>query len=129
MIMPIRRLHEQFDMYLAKKCVLLEDARYGEVHRFMDLGVREFGSKHQDEDKYHDADEGKCEALRTWINGKYNVIRQDRATDWLRAGLGHICLDKAKQRLPDSASKDELFDSAYRSMAQRSWDRAKFYSR
>jgi len=122
--MPDRALHENFDKYLAERGVLLLDGRYGQVHTFMDLGVRTYGPKHQEEDDYHQE-----EGLRSWINGKYNVIGQDRATDWLRAGLGHICLDEANRRVPDSESWITLFDSAYRSMVQRGWNRAKFQHR
>lgn len=118
--MPNRNIHEQFDVFLAKKDILLPDGRYGKVHEFMDLGVKSFGSTHREEDYFHGE-----EGLRSWIKGKYNVIGQDRATDWLRAGLGHICLD-AMHRKNKDCSLDELFNSAYRSMAQRSWDRSYF---
>jgi hypothetical protein len=56
----------------------------------------------------------------------YNVIDQDLATDWLRAGLGHICLDEAESKLPKRYSWEKVFDSAYRSMAQRRWTKARF---
>ena len=122
--MPDRDLHENFDKYLAIRGVFLPDGRYGQVHTFMDLGVNIYGSTHQEDDIYH-----KEEGLRSWINGKFSIIGQDRATDWLRAGLGHICLDVANRRVPESEPWDTLFDSAYRSMAQRRWDRVKFQFR
>jgi hypothetical protein len=122
--MPSRNKHEEFDRFLAKKHVLLPDGQYGEVHAFMDRGVEAFGSQHRELDKYH-----KEKGLRQWLNGKYNVIGQNRATDWLRAGLGHICVDEAETYLHESYSWEEVFDSAYRSMAQRRWTKARFVPR
>jgi hypothetical protein len=90
----------------------------------MDRGVEAFGSQHRELDKYH-----KEKGLRQWLNGKYNVIGQNRATDWLRAGLGHICVDEAETYLHESYSWEEVFDSAYRSMAQRRWTKARFVPR
>jgi hypothetical protein len=119
--MPSRQKHEAFDRYLARKHVLLPDGKYGEVHAFMDRGVRDFGASHREVDIYH-----REKGLRQWLNGKYNVIGQDRATDWLRAGLGHICLDERESYLYKSYSWPEVFDSAYRSMAQRRWTKARF---
>lgn len=119
--MPSRNKHEEFDRFLAEKSVLLSDGQYGEVHAFMDRGVEAFGSQHRELDKYH-----KEKGLRKWLNGKYNVIGQNRATDWLRAGLGHICLDEAETHLHESYSWEEVFDSAYRSMAQRRWTKTRF---
>ena len=122
--MPSRSKHEEFDRFLARKHVLLPDGQYGEVHAFMDRGVEAFGSQHRELDKYH-----KEKGLRQWLNGKYNVIGQNRATDWLRAGLGHICVDEAETYLHESYSWEEVFDSAYRSMAQRRWTKARFVPR
>jgi hypothetical protein len=119
--MPDRRIHEAFDRFLAEKRVLLPDGKYGQVHAFMDLGVKDFGSAHRDFDYYH-----REEGLRRWLNGKFNVIKQDLATNWLRAGLGHICLDEKESYLDESYSLEEVFDSAYRSMIQRKWTRARF---
>lgn len=128
--MPSRNRHEQFDGTLSKKGVLLPDGQYGEVHAFMDRGVEAFGSEHRELDKYHGkGPRAKAKGLRQWINGKYNVIGQTRATDWLRAGLGHICLDDAESDLDQSYSWEEVFDSAYRSMAQRRWNKARFVQR
>lgn len=122
--MPNRSTHEEFDRFLSKKGVLLPDGQYGEVHAFMDLGVQSFGAGHREHDIYH------CEeGLRQWLNGKCNVIGQDRATDWLRAGLGHICLDEAESSLSQKYTWEEVFDSAYRSMAQRGWTRVRFVQR
>jgi hypothetical protein len=106
--MPCRNKHEEFGRFLAKKGVLLPDGRYGEVHTFMDRGTETFGGKHREYDPYH-----KEKGLRQWLNGKYNVIGQDLATDWLRAGLGHICLDEVESYLKKSYSWEEVFDSAY----------------
>lgn len=114
--MPDRSRHEQFDRFLAERGILLHDSQYGEVHKFMDNGVKLFGARHRGVDKYHGE-----EGLRQWINGKYNIIGQDRATDWLRAGLGHICLDEAESSLDKQYSMDEVFNSAYRSMVKRGW--------
>jgi len=122
--LPSRNIHEEFDRFLAKKNVLLPDGQYGEVHTFMDRGVESFGSEHRELDLYH-----KEKGLRRWLNGKYNVIGQDRATDWLRAGLGHICLDEAESYLHERYSWEEVFDSAYRSMAQRRWTKVRFVRR
>lgn len=121
-----KRDHEKFDRYLAerKRGVLLPDGEYGEVHAFMDSGVKSFGAEHRRVDIYH-----RGEGLRQWLNGKYNVIGQDRSTDRLRAGLGHICLDEAESSLSDKYLWDEVFDSAYRSMAQRGWTKARFVRR
>jgi hypothetical protein len=128
--MPSRKVHEEFDRFLAKKGVLLPDGQYGEVHVFMDRGVEAFGSKHRELDKYHGkGTRTKAKGLRQWLNGKYNVIGQNRATDWLRAGLGHICLDEAETCLDKDYSWEEVFDSAYRSMAQRRWTKARFIRR
>lgn len=125
--MPNKRKHEEFDRFLAKKHVLLLDGRYGEVHAFMDLGVKDFGSDHRELDRYHGMGSGvKAKGFRKWINGKFNVIKQDLATDWLRAGLGHICLDEADSRLDESYSWDEVFKSAYLSMVRRKWIKARF---
>jgi len=128
--MPSGKKHEEFDRFLAEKGILLPDGRYGEVHAFMDRGVKLFGSEHRKIDKYHGkGSRAKAKGLRQWLNGKFNVIGQDRATDWLRAGLGHICLDDAESCLDRSYSWDEIFDSAYRSMAQRRWTKARFVPR
>jgi hypothetical protein len=125
--MPSRNRHEEFDRFLAKKGVLLSNEGYGEVHAFMDRGVEIFGSMHRELDKYHGkGTRAKAKGLRQWLNGKYNVIGQALATDWLRAGLGHICLDDAESYLNGSYSWEEVFDSAYRSMAQRRWTKARF---
>ena len=128
--MPSRSIHEEFDRVLAKKGILLPDGKYGEVHAFMDRGVEVFGSKHRELDKYHGrGTKTKAKGLRKWLNGMFNVIGQDRATDWLRAGLGHICLDEAESYLHEDYSLEEVFDSAYRSMAQRRWTKARFVPR
>lgn len=119
--MPSRKEHEDFDRYLAERGVLLPDGQYGEVHTFMDKGVRDFGAGHREVDIYH-----RERGLRQWINGKYNVVGQDRATDWLRAGLGHICLDETDRSLWRSYSLESVFDSAYRSMVRRNWTKKKF---
>jgi len=125
--MPSRNWHEEFDRFLATKGVLLSNGGYGEVHTFMDRGVEIFGSMHRELDKYHGkGTSAKAKGLRRWLNGKYNVIGQDLATDWLRAGLGHICLDDAESYLNGSYSWEEVFDSAYRSMVQRKWTKARF---
>lgn len=125
--MPIKGSHTEFDRFLASKGVLLEDGQYAEVHTFMDSGVKSFGANHREIDIYHEE-----EGLRQWLNGKYNVIGQDRATDWLRAGLGHISLDEADRRLKryfKRYSLEKVFDSAYRSMAGRRWTKARFVPR
>jgi hypothetical protein len=119
--MPFRDKHKAFDKFLAMKGVLLPDGQYEQVHAFMDRGVKEFGSAHRELDSRHTE-----EKVRQWLNGKYNVIGQDRATDWLRACLGHICLDEIESYLKTTYSWEEVFDSAYRSMAQRKWTKARF---
>jgi hypothetical protein len=125
--MPSKHRHEQFDRFLAERGVLLPDGQYGEVHAFMDRGVRNFGPKHRELDIYHGIGaKARANGLRRWLNGKHNVIGQERATDWLRAGLGHICLDEANARLNDSYSWEEVFSHAYRLMARRGWTRARF---
>lgn len=121
--MPTRRKHEEFDIFLAEKDVLLSDGQYGEVHSFMDRGVIFYGAAHRKLDVYH-----REKGLRRWINGKFNVIGQDRATDWLRAGLGHICLDNTDSTLWRTYSWGAVFDSAYRSMAQKRWTKSRFVS-
>ena len=128
--MPNRKKHEQFDVFLAKKGVLLPDAQYGEIHKFMDRGVKFFGSNHRELDQYHGkGSKAKANGLRQWLNGKYNVIGQDRATDWLRSGLGHICLDEADEYLPKSYSWEDVFNYAYRLMVRRRWTKARFVPR
>lgn len=128
--MPSRKIHEEFDKFLARKEVLLADGRYGVVHTFMDRGVKIYGSEHRGQDPYHGkGPRTKARWLRRWINGKYNVIGQDRATDWLRAGLGHICLDEVDSALYKNYSLETVFDSAYRSMARRRWTKARFVPR
>jgi hypothetical protein len=122
--MPPRNKHEDFDRLLARKGILFPNGQYGEVHDFMDRGVNSFGPGHRELDMYHGE-----KGLRQWLNGKYNVIGQDRATDWLRAGLGHICLDEAESSLSKGYSWEEVFDSAYRSMAQRGWTKTRFIRR
>lgn len=122
--MPSRNMHEEFDRFLAMKGVIFQDGQYGDVHDFMDLGVKSFGANHRKLDFYHNE-----EGLRQWINGKYNIIGQNRATDWLRAGLGHICLDEAESTLAEKYLWEEVFDSAYRSMVQRGWARVRFVRR
>lgn len=116
-----RKDHIKFDEYLSERGVLLEDAGYDKVHAFMDAGVKSFGAQHRLLDPFH-----KGKGLRSWLNGQWNVIGQDRATDWLRAGLGHICLDEADTELDLKYSVEEVFDSAYRSMVQRGWTKARF---
>jgi hypothetical protein len=128
--MPSRDRHEQFDRFLAEKGVLLPDGQYGEIHAFMDRGVGNFGPRHRELDIYHGMGaKVRASGLRRWLNGKYNVIGQERATDWLRAGLGHICLDEADTRLNNSYSWEEVFNRAYRLMARRGWIRARFVPR
>ncbi len=122
--MPNRNKHEQFDVFLADKGILLPDGRYGEVHDIMDKGTKIYGSFHRKYDPVHEE-----KGLRAWILFKYSTIGQDRATDWLRAGLGHICLDEMYSRFKGKKSWDKIFNSAYRSMAQRSWDRSYFKPR
>jgi len=119
--MPSRKIHEEFDRFLASKGVLLRDGKYGQVHKFMDLGINSFGSEHRNFDIYHHE-----KGLRKWLNGKYNVIGQDRASDWLRAGLGHLCLDKTESRLWKTYSWATVFKSAYNTMKRRGWTRARF---
>jgi hypothetical protein len=128
--MPSRRKHEEFDRILAKKGVLLPEGQYGKVHAFMDRGVGIFGGAHRELDIYHGkGTRTKATGLRQWLNGKYNVIGPDLATDWLRAGLGHICLDEAERKLPKKYPWEKVFDSAYRCMAQRRWTRSRFIPR
>jgi hypothetical protein len=128
--MRSRNIHEEFDGILAKKGVLLPGGQYGEVHVFMDLGVRIFGKAHRELDMYHGKGTGtKAKGLRRWLNGKYNVIGQDLATDWLRAGLGHICLDEAERKLPKKYPWEKVFDSAHRCMVRRKWTKARFVPR
>lgn len=115
-----RKIHVKFDKYLSDQGVLLQDVGYSQVHAFMDAGVKSFGAQHRDLDLFH-----KGKGLRSWLNGKWNVIGQDLATDWLRAGLGHICLDEADSSL----DLEEVFDLAYRSMVQRGWTKARFMHR
>ena len=121
--MPSRGLHEEFDRYLASRGVLMDTTGYGSVHSFMDRGVTMYGGRHREFDPFH-AESG----LRSWINGKRNVVGQDRATDWLRSGLGHICLDEIDSRLLKSYNWNSVFDSAYRSMVSRGWNTARFRS-
>lgn len=90
----------------------------------MDRGVWSFGVTHRERDFYHTE-----KGLRKWLNGKYNVIGQKRATDWLRSGLGHICLDELESRLVLDYPWAEVFDSAYRSMVQRGWVKTRFVAR
>ena len=128
--MPSRRRHEEFDRILARKGVLRSDGQYGEVHAFMDRGVEIFGGAHRELDIYHgEGTRMKAKGLRKWLNGKYNVIGQYRATDRLRAGLGHICLDEAERKVPKRYPWNKVFDSAYRRMAQRRWTKARFVPR
>lgn len=128
--MPCKDRHVQFDGVLSQKGALLPDGQYGEVYAFMDRGVKNFGPRHRELDIYHGAGaKVRANGLRGWLNGKYNVIGQERATDWLRAGLGHICLDEADTRLDSSYSWEEVFNHAYRLMARRGWTRARFISR
>jgi hypothetical protein len=125
--MPSKNIHEEFDGFLAKKGVLLPDGQHGQVHDFMDRGVKYFGSRHREVDKYHGkGTRVRAKGLRKWLNGKFNVIGQNRATDWLRAGLGHICLDDADSSLDESYSLEEVFKSGYLSMVQRKWTKARF---
>jgi len=106
---------------LAKRDVLLKDGAYAKVHEFMDRGVGAYGASHRGKDVFHQE-----VGLRSWLNSRINVIGQDRATDWLRAGLGHICLDEAESGLDRRYSMASVFDSAYRSMAQRRWTNVRF---
>jgi hypothetical protein len=127
--MPCRNKHVEFDRYLAEKQVLFHDAGYSEVHKFMDLGVKSLGYRHRELDQYHGkGTRAKAKGLRKWLNGKYNVIGQDRGTDWLRAGYGHICLDDAYYLMKANKvySWEDIFNSAYRSMAQRKWKNNRF---
>lgn len=127
--MPPRKTHEEFDRYLADRGVLIpysqfEKSKYKTVHVFMDRGVYTYGPEHREHDIYH-----REKGLRSWLNGQINVIEQDLATDWLRVGLGHICLDEAESSLDPKYSLEEVFDSAYRSMAQRGWTKKYFVAR
>lgn len=119
--MPSRKKHEQFDEYLALKGVLMPDGRYAVVHSFMDKGVNCYGADHRNLDFYHQE-----EGLRSWINGKYNVIGQNLATDWLRAGLGHICLDYKDSSIPADANWDIVFHDAFQLMNKMKWTRSRF---
>ncbi|MGB3478775.1 MAG: hypothetical protein WBB67_06415 [bacterium] len=119
--MPVRTVHKEFDKYLSERGILLPDASYDRVHEFIDRGIYTFGAQHRELDIYHQE-----EGLRSWLHSKYNIIGQDLATDWLRAGLGHFCLDEADSSLNGRYSQDSLFDSAYLSMAQRGWTKVKF---
>lgn len=97
---------------------------------FMDRGVEAFGSRHRELDIYHGrGTRARMSGLRRWLRGKCNVIGQDRATDWLRAAYGHICLDEAETALEAKYSWEEVFDPAFRSMAQRKWTKARFIYR
>ncbi|OGF01591.1 MAG: hypothetical protein A2509_03090 [Candidatus Edwardsbacteria bacterium RIFOXYD12_FULL_50_11] len=119
--MPIKKYHEEFDLFLSSKGVLLPDGQYGVVHTFMDKGVGSFGANHRELDIYH-----REEGLRSWLNGKYNVIGQHRATDWLRAGLGHICLDVVESNLPNKYTWDHVYEKAYQLMKRMRWNKSRF---
>lgn len=121
-------MHLKFDEYLAKRGILLSDGKYNAVHKFIDKGIKFYGAEHRTNDPYHKFTR-RLQALRTWLNGKYNIIGQDRATDWLRAGVGHLFLDYFTSNLDRRYSWLSIFDSAYRSMVQRGWTGVRFLRR
>jgi len=121
--MPSRKRHEEFDVYLSVKGILLPDGQYGTVHTFMDRGTQSFGPYHRDIDFYHGED-----GIRSWINGKINIIGQNRATDWLRAGLGHLCLDYIDTTHSKRLSWEYIYNEAYKLMKKMNWHKSRFRS-
>ena len=119
--MPNRNIHLEFDRFLIQKNVLFPDANYDNVHKFVDAGVFSYGRNHRIVDIYHQE-----EGVRRWLNGKINVIPQERATDWLRCALGHFCLDDANSKLDERHYLEDVFDYAYKLMKQRRWTNAHF---
>ena len=120
--MPNRQTHLRFDEYLKERGIIYDDTVATTVHNRLDKGVKKYGPDHRELDFWHSE-----EGLREWIGGLPANMLQTTATDYLRAGLGHIALDEMKQRNPEKTD-GELFKLAYRSYSQKGYGRTRFVS-
>jgi hypothetical protein len=122
--MPSRQIHVKFDKYLIEKGVLFHSS-YSKIHEFIDKGTQTFGGKdHRGIDFYHSE-----KGIRQYLNGKVGIFGQELTSSWLRAGLGHLCLDKAATRRGCEDEEKELFKSAYRSMIRGGYTKKYFRQR
>lgn len=121
--MPSKKIHSKFDNYLIGRGVLI-DSSYSKIHTFIDKGTQTFGGKHRDTDFYHSE-----EGIRQYLNGKVGIYGQELTSSWLRAGLGHLCLDKSATRRGCEDEEKELFKSAYRSMVRGGYTKKYFRQR
>jgi len=89
--MPGQEYHLMFDKILEGRGIICEGRNTPAVHNFMDKGARQWGPLHRVLDPKHDA-----EMIRPWIAAqvqRLKNIKQDTATDYVRAAWGHIVLD------------------------------------
>lgn len=121
--MPSRQIHIKFDKYLIERDVLI-DSSYSKIHTFIDKGTGTFGGQHREQDFYHSE-----EGIRQYLNGKIGIFGQELTTSWLRAGFGHLCLDKTATRRGGMDQDKELFKSAYQSMVRGGYTKKYFRQR
>ena len=96
--MPNRNKHLMFDDILREKGVI--GGTEGRViHDRMDKNVKYFLKDHREIDWWH-CEKGIREFVKNLSNSGFG-IRQDKATDYIRIGLGHICLDYMASKLKD----------------------------
>lgn len=118
--MPSRRVHLMFDEYLIDHDIV-SDRDYSIVHDRMDRDVQYWGGfLHRELDPYHTE-----QGMRGWLRKWCHLAYQDTLTDYLRVALGHLVLDMMNSKY-EYEDEDELIKSAYRSYAQRAFDRSFF---
>lgn len=119
--MPTRRVHLKFDEYLREHGVICEDTKTEAVHSRMDRDLQKHGHwNHRYEDYYHHPD-----GIRDWIRKWSHLGYQETLTDFVRVALGHLVLDEMWSKY-EYENEDELMKSAYRSYAQRGFNRCHF---
>lgn len=118
--MPDRRVHLKFDEYLIHHGIV-NDRGYNTVHDRMDRDLHRWGHwYHRELSPYHTE-----EGMRNWLRKWCRLAYQDTLTDYLRVALGHLVLDEMWSKY-EYENEDELIESAYRSYAQRGFDRCFF---
>jgi len=118
--MPNRRIHLKFDKYLKDRGIITDDLDANSVHDRMDRDLIYWGPEHREIDFYHSE-----EGIREWSKIFQHLSYQETLTDYLRVGLGHLCLDDVESRR-EWINEKELITRAYRSFIARGYHR-KFY--
>ena len=96
--MPTRDRHLAFDEILRNKGVIgLTDGNI--MHDRMDRNVKYLLKDHREIDWWHH-DKGIREYVRNMSHSGFG-ISQDKATDYIRIGLGHIALDYMASKLKE----------------------------